>query len=1268
MGGYAREPVHVLCLAARDTRVQGLDFIDATALDVYRDAGYEMHLGYYEEIAPEALHRYPVVVGMIGQLHQGTRAINDELAAGIDAYVRAGGGFVLLPGPSYYGVADFTDQLNPVLAPYGAELLNEIPLDPERQLESTQVLAYRYLRTTNLLAHPVTAGIDELLLPLDYADSYVRTHTMRVSDDWEVLVRGESTTASYPFGRTGPNAEPGTWPSSPPFLAVRSWGRGRIAIFTTASRYFIWDAYHRAHGSGLVLERGGLDLMRHLFAFVSAAGYAQDVPASAGTDTVDAVPGNVPVAVDKNDWLETVLRSHRPPGSRVHAYIDCGAVADRPYRSEVGRGYLDSHPGAIARWPGAVRFHVTAANARLVTGSSLRYRFDGLVSDEGYHLGFMLWDYSGSAGRGVRIAFGDRAINRDWMSPRFAEEQGPRFESVPVPAGAVSNGSLVVSFSLAGAGEAKVAALGELWLFGPGADDDESGEALRARCEPPGGDPDRLFRPTPVYHGLIGARSPHGGGEASVADMAEAGRRAGLDFLVFTDPVSGLSSEGYDALVRDCRAVSSTNFIALPGIRFQDRFAEPSAGADRRRGKGAISAYSFQAIDRLPEPDDFGNPHALLWKFLGGAFSGGKNATATLRHPQRNTLSPFFQRFWRGFDVQTFDRGGNALDDARGLYRDLLAAGYGPYPRVSGDYHTPAEIRAAAGGWHTLIHAARLERIGPFHYASMVSNGPRIERYAFTSDHTLNGESGGGLVFRDQARVYLHLEASHEVPIATVTLYFNNAVVRRWHPQSRRFSIVEPVLVTAEGELMTHIEADDGSEAFSGRFRLVDHTFYCSMCGDNQNTISSLTRIPSRFVYDEREIYMQHSNWHTGQGAGQLGVLTDARELVPRIIETGIIQPCKYFKPAPLIRFHDGHSEDHEESELRIRSSSGDHHEISYDFDAPGNSFRSRTTLSVYRPAENGATATLVESELTAIRDIPADEIDGIRLLSLAMMPSLPPGWHYTCTDSEGTLLSRDFAAIPPGTRQRVALKPGTPLMIWPSEAGNIVVIPLGKTHLDAAFTNLEGVWNGREHVELELPGRAFAAGETQRSAYLVMLWPGSITSPDQLLPLAARYTDSAAVTDLSPDATAQSGYRVRLAGRHGAAATLTMTVPRRDPLPLSVDGVNARWTCGLEVDGTMRLAPSGKDPMHTVVDAPGQVCRVAVGNLLTADHPGLVVDWGARGPAGLHFYAHNPLSETITTTVRSNPVFDSLPEVATDVSLVPGEGRWFLAQPVSTP
>ncbi|MDD3155697.1 MAG: hypothetical protein PHS41_12605, partial [Victivallaceae bacterium] len=282
---WAAEPTPVLCLVSEDTASQGLTYIDPKATELYRRMGWELHFGFYQKTTRDELMRYPVVVGMIPQLHAGTRAISEALGRDFDEYMRHGGGLVLIPGPSYYAPDDFERQVNPFLTPYGVNVKNDIPMDsnPANLLKQVRALEYRYLKTANLKKdHPVTQGIPFLYLPLDFSYNYLRTYTMtKPSAEWTILAAGEPTCGSFQRKSVASGAPvPGIWEGEPPFLAVRPVGKGFLALFTTASRYFLYDACHWAFGEGFVLKEGnGLRLMSQLFDYVSQ--HRGELPTSA---------------------------------------------------------------------------------------------------------------------------------------------------------------------------------------------------------------------------------------------------------------------------------------------------------------------------------------------------------------------------------------------------------------------------------------------------------------------------------------------------------------------------------------------------------------------------------------------------------------------------------------------------------------------------------------------------------------------------------------------------------------------------------------------------------------------------------------------------------------------------------------------------------------------------------------------------------------------------------------------------------------------------
>ncbi len=1254
--------IPVLCLASKDTKIQGLDSIDPQALAAYRKMGYELHFDYYQDVKDKDLMKYKIVVGMITQLHRGTTPIGPQLAAALDKYLKRGGGFVLVPAPSYYGAEDFVLRLNPVLKKYGCKLLSEIPLDPSSQKTIVRVLGYRYLKTTNLKKHPVTEGLKEVWLPLDFANSYLRTHTMGLSPEWESVVNGEFTTITYPFNKLAKNIkEAGTYRGEPPFLAVRDVGKGRLAVFTTASRYFFFDAYHWAHGSGFVMKNGGLKLMCNLFKYVSAnAPEPADKPEQRNLVETDVkVHGNVPVCQNKTKWLRIALDKFKPRDYHVKYYIDCGAQFDLPYTGGRGYGYLDiPYTNWLIRWAWSDIFHATAANSRAFDRKTLLYKFSKLDPAKKYKLGVMTWGYQEEGSRVVNVDISGKSFTLPM--PRFHQHQGPLFTVIDVPDFAYKNNAVSVAFSRGQAGKGTYASVCELWLYESGSEPQITPAQIMSNFESPSAGTANQINDFDYYNGLIGAKSNLTTGKNTVAEMAAAAKKSGYAFLVFNDELSKLDMVKYNQLLAECRKVSDKDFTAMAGISFTASYDRKNKRALRPQTKGSISSYVFtEPLTSLPDKKSLSNPYSLYWRFFGGELSNGKKNAPTLLHPGRNGISPFFQRFWRGIDVFTFDRNGKLYDDSEQLYKDLLASGYGPYPRASGDYRSVDDIYRAAKGktWQNTILAWNREILPVFSYSSSISNGPEIKRCQYSFDYLVGGELGGGILFSNFARLTLNLLVQHTAPITEISLYKSNQLVRRWYPNRRKVELSKSILLTGQREMMLEIKAADGSRALTGRFQAQDRQFLSGMCGDNQNSICSFTRPPSGFELDEREIYLQHSYWHTGEAAGQLGFLRDSRELVPRIIETGIIQPCKMVRPCPVITFTNGSTENHTYAEMRIVAAGRDYNIINYSRDLPGDAFSTSTNIVSYRPVVNGSTANLIELEMRAKRDVSADEIKTLRVLAVALMPSFPALWKYTCIDAAGKSITAEFAKLGKTTRT-VKLRPGSPLMAWPSDAADLVIIPLDKTPYTLDIDNLQQVWNGRERFQLMLQDRACKKGDIIRTRILVMLYSGKVDKPGDLTTIAADFRKNTTVS-LTTGELINKGYETRLKAKNFAASgKVKLLRTGRMPLPFRLDGINQNWTCAVEQNKQFKLAEPHDNILRTVLSP--ETSSFTLGNPLTADDPALIIDWGGFHAGGVRFFAHNPLKKALTTTVRTNPAFKLLPQASAGLKLEPGQGQWF--------
>ena len=162
-----------------------------------------------------------------------------RVGAALLRYVQAGGGLLLQPQPVRYWNTDDEKYWNLVLAPLGAQILHEGVYDQTRAYASKTIGPASFWYTTNLLPHPVTAGVKCLYLPLNGAGDYAGVVAMQYSPDWQVLIRGEQEARSYPAGQeNGVDLKAvGTYPSAPPVLAVRQIGRGRVVCYPLSNLF-----------------------------------------------------------------------------------------------------------------------------------------------------------------------------------------------------------------------------------------------------------------------------------------------------------------------------------------------------------------------------------------------------------------------------------------------------------------------------------------------------------------------------------------------------------------------------------------------------------------------------------------------------------------------------------------------------------------------------------------------------------------------------------------------------------------------------------------------------------------------------------------------------------------------------------------------------------------------------------------------------------------------------------------------------------------------
>lgn len=1247
----------VLCLVSGDTKTQGLSDIEPGALAAYQKAGYRLVFGEYQTTTYEELCRYPVVVGMMPQLHNGTRAISDNLAAALDRYMRQGGGFVLIAEPSYYTLDDFARQLNLFLKTYDNELINDIPVDsqPENNLKCTRVLEYRYLKTSALKKHPVTRNIPFIYLPLDFSNNYIRTYTMRPGREWETLITGEDTclSADSKALREG-KVQVGAYAKNPPFLAVRPVGNGYLAVFTTASQYFIADACHWSFGDGLVLFEGnGLQLMDQLFQYVSQhRALMPPAPPVTAAAAVQTAAGNLPVIQEKTEWIDLVQNKLMPPGYGIVYYVNCGSLSDAVYTPRRGYGRSDAADRSwVIRRPWMEIFHPTAASGRACDRGEFAYRFDRLDQNVSYKAMFLVWSTQIEVARelvvSVETAPGQWQTLQQITPPRFDQQQGPLAVTVDIPAQAVSGGSLTLKFSRGAAGAGDVAILNEIWLLAPGGKARAASAVINDFDNPAKG-----YAVEPVsrklYRGLIGAHSNYTDGKNSVREMSEAAKKAGLQFLIFTDPLADFPVEKVKAFVSECAASSGDGFTAVPGVLLSA--SSPKTPDDR------IQSYFAGNFTALPRPGEVPEPYDLFWKFFGGEFTGGRAAPGNLREPNLNRVSPYFQRFWRGLDVTSFARNNVRTDTAFALFAELSAAGYAPQPRVSGVYLSSAEITRYANDWQVQILIDGNENPVPFLYSASVSSGPVLERASFSNDVMRDGEIGNGNSFRNSMTVLAELQAAADQKITEVELVKSGRVIRRFYPGQNRIAIAEFVQITGQSSLYWYLKTADGKELITGNYNLSDEKMLSLMCADNQNSICSVTQAPRRFVRDERELYLQHSYWHTGEAVGQLGVMRDAEKLVARVIETGIIQLCKSYRPMPVL-FAPGGDEDHLKSVMKIASANGSGNLITYAYDRPESKLKSFLKISSFRPRVNGDTVNFLELEIEVKQNIAAADYRSLQVLSMGLMPNFPDHWQYLTESPGGELRHGD---VPPrGQAVDGVLAPCGVAGFYPNDLADLVILSLNAQPLDVRIDRVRE-WNCRERIALSLPKRDLVKGEIIRLGFVTMLHTGNLRQPEDFLAVKKAYLDQDPVQKVL-QGKAQFGYLIDGAAAADALQFVANPIAR---LPLRVGNLNENWTAALAVGKELKIADQTGGTMLELLDNVAAGTVVTAGNLAVSDDPELVIEYIGRSESGVSLHLHNPQPVARTVEVSLNPAFRNvLDDFKFKLTLQPGSSQWLSAK-----
>ncbi len=209
----------------------------------FKENGINSFLIDYKNLSSlENLKKYNVILlrGRAEGVHLMTPEITRKaeiFGNTLKKYVQSGGSILLLPQSVRYANDQDEKYWNTIFKPFDAEILHEGVFDLKNQVANDIKPNYhkeQFFYTENIVSHPAVKHVRQLWLPLHSYHMAAGTPAMKYGPEWTVVIRGEKSAKSFLSDPCSNQQTPsanniGTYKTSPPIVAVRALGKGRVA-------------------------------------------------------------------------------------------------------------------------------------------------------------------------------------------------------------------------------------------------------------------------------------------------------------------------------------------------------------------------------------------------------------------------------------------------------------------------------------------------------------------------------------------------------------------------------------------------------------------------------------------------------------------------------------------------------------------------------------------------------------------------------------------------------------------------------------------------------------------------------------------------------------------------------------------------------------------------------------------------------------------------------------------------------------------------------
>jgi len=740
---------------------------------------------------------------------------------------------------------------------------------------------------------------------------------------------------------------------------------------------------------------------------------------------------------------------------------------------------------------------------------------------------------------------------------------------------------------------------------------------------------------------MVGARSAYSDGSGTVAEYADAARKAGVSVLYMTETLEHFDAAKWPEFLKACAEASNDQLKVVGGLDMADLHGNRYL---------LLGSSVFPSSDLLSEDGKaIAKPHYLCLGF--------PQAITVQHRPAGSSVPHELFKHFHGMSVYTY-KNGVLEDNGLPAYQWQTFRFSNPLPFIVHETFSPADLgNAAATGHQMLVSADTLDNLmwylgehGISHFwesplRMQVTAGPRITAW---------GGAKASQPGQESVKNATSFTIESDEPIKEVRLMENFTVYRRWTPGTKSFSVNDVKLPEEHVNWMQiwAVDAKGRTLVSPGMLfgRQVSHTW---RCGDRQNWWS----FPNIYTgTDLSQLDIRVPAFGTDEGSGQFPQRKGPRrgENLGAILDFSFASPAVYIQDAELERYPWATWE-----------------EAAYDAKpanrmALGRIFGAHVRYHQFwlsdgkNPGKNDYWPHLKEVEITLRRPTePVGEIFPIITTLDAKHAQVRGDMSWSYVDASGKEVSgeltKGYVDLPRGGRVGgfIALTDGirvgaNGLVGFAAPKDVMGAMPVG-TRWRAAFATVApdqvDVWRRLMGVHGEIP-------------YKISVRQGKLESRAYVTEFQAENYGVAGSVEKAMDPGLLNGLVGGLVNKDGEARGPAIPDAR---LPVYVSGVNINWPAAVIRGGRLEPVDVFEGKARARLDM-AKAGDFYIGNTITATDANLRIGVLKWDDGGIRLEINNPTNAPITAIVRTVPAAVGLCPLEREITIPPGSSDTIVA------